>query len=527
MHHNWEGVINVESLTPKQLVKAFTPRQHLKVIREKVKKATAAFYGDECLRPFITPYSAKEDSNKYEKRITETLNHYDNYLALVINKYVEGIFRLKQDSRTTGNSTLDAWLLTTYYKWLVNDLVPPSMYNPEVYVYLEKPKAPEGVSITTQADEEQLGLIPMPHVIFPQHVISYDVDKDGDFIWVCIRRGEGYEILTETHSLSYDKNKVLIPDESFEHGFDEVPLIKIVYTYNQYYEGKIGHAFLTDIVNKSIGSLQFISMFIEACAAHLSYKLKMSKETFDQTAHHGIGNQNIILEKGGTTNVPTGYVALPGVELDKMIDIVFNRIPKSVETAARLLLIGNTSDESGIAKLIKAVPENSALSNIVEYIWGYDEKIVLRIAKGYGPTKNAEVKVVYPMQFDVRTPSEQMQDITSLVEALSTGTIPSSPTGNGEIMKRWYHSILPDVDTKMVDIIDKEIEEFVKNGKLPSTLINELDKEFPSNNADEQTKSGNIKNGKDQESELKNTTKSFLPTKPVKPITPKSSAPAT
>lgn len=476
-----------------RITKNVTDKKHrpfLEIVTLETRKALASYYGGVALIDYIPEYSAFEDRDKLRERQLMTVNHYDNYPKEIANVYVESIYKSKEDYRKiTGTGAavdkLNEYYKTNYYNWLINDVVPFSFILGELYVYVEKP----GSNSETAADD--LELIPEPYAIFPQYVL--DLCEYGDVIeWIAIACGPKFEDVKiidreEIVYLVKGKEPSIVTDEDGNptpnlHGYTDengnpiCPVVKIQFQANHYYGGAIGYATLYDVINKSIGNLQFISMFVEMVMRHLSLKLAMGEDTSQRTLdeNSGIGNDTLILERGGPEYVPTRYVPLPQFEITALLDLINKYTPETIFRSARLRLSGTVSGASGISKLMDALPELNALARLTEYVWKYDEKICALIAQGYPGAKGKTVEVHYPAVLDVRTTAERMQDITSLVASLKDGMLPTSQTLNVEIMKQVYDAILPNLDADTRKKGHDELEAFITTGATPKTIVNQL-----------------------------------------------------
>lgn len=484
--------LGVERMLAIEIVReAVKARECLAEIRATVNEALASYYAGNALREYIFQFSRHEDGEKLAERRSQTVRHYDNYPKEIVNMYREGAYKSKQDTRMTGEKRFDEYLSTTYKKWLLNDVHPFALILCELFVFFEQ--APATGNEESRADEA--GLLPESYVIFPQHVQSYQADEKGNIIWAAYWTGkkrkdlaiitdEEIAILKDGKPGKYatEVNGKPLQENPYRHGYrndkgeNVCPFLLIQYQKNYYYNGVIGCAPLQDVVYKSIGNLQFISMFIEAVILHLSLKLRMTRDTLLNTTEEesGIGNATLIIEEGGPTHVPTSYVELPEIELNTLIEIIFNHSPNSIFRAARLSIPNGITGLSGIALLMYATPQQNMLANISEFFQSYDERICTYLKWGYSPARGRELKVTYPPQMDNRSSTDIMADVTAFVTNISSGKIPSSNSYNVLIMKKWYHAILPDITQAEREKGDEELAAWIEGGDLPDTVMEQL-----------------------------------------------------
>jgi hypothetical protein len=471
-------------ITEDVIKRAMGKRPKFKELCRVTEQALASLEGGEALYGYIFPFSPREDGEKLANRRRQTLNHFDPYPEEITNIYVENIFRSKEDKREVeGVAVLNDYLKNRYYKWLTNEAIYYYLNLPETFLFYERPETPEGVEILSPADSQKLELFIEPSLIFPDSVPYLELDRKDNVELARVVDGKGYMIITKTQIARVDKSGKLRTDldpeeRQYDHEFIDqygnpaAPLRR--HYYRKAYSigrGVVGRAFFQQIQLKSIAGLQFISMFIEAAYQHLSMKLKMSKQTADATADEngaiGTGNFDIIIEEGGPSSVPTGYIAMPAMELQTMMKLIFEVLPEIMFRLARLRLPGSTTAATGIAKLMEAIPELNAITKAIETVWQFDEDTVKFIAANFKGAQGKKVVVSYPSNHDVRSTTEKMADIATLAETISTGKVPSSPTLVGEIMKRLFRAILPDISKELLDKGEKEIDDFIKNGEPP------------------------------------------------------------
>jgi hypothetical protein len=458
-------------ITKDVITRAMSKRAKYTELCRITEQALASLEGGEALYPYIFPFSPREDGKKLANRRRQTLNHFDPYPEEVTNIYVENIFRSKEDRREVEKvDSLNEYLKGRYYLNL-----------PETFIFFERPSPPDGVTLLSPADIARLELYPEPSIVFPDSVPYVEVDKRDNVELARVVDGSGYMIITKTHIALVDKNGKLRTDTEepmYEHGFiDEMgkpsaPLRR--HYYRKSYSigrGAIGRAFFQQIQQKSIAGLQFVAMFIEAAYQHLSMKLKMSKQTADATADEGggigLGNFDLIIEEGGPNSVPTAYVAMPAMELQTLMKLIYEVMPEIMFRLARLRLPGSGTAASGIAKLMEAIPELNAITKAIETVWQFDELTVKFIAANFKPSRGKKVVVSYPSTSDVRSTTEKMTDVATLATTIASGKIPSSPTLLGEIMKRLFRSLLPDLPEEKFKVGEKEIDDFIKEGTPP------------------------------------------------------------
>lgn len=469
-------------ITPELIEKAIEERASRKDLEASEKMALAASYGGELLRPYIFPLSSKEDRAKWISRQTQTINHYENFPSIVVRKILEGVFRDEKMNRLITDvdegdieEFINDYLYDEYDEWIESTFADLALRHDELYIKVEEPNVSipgiDASGTITLQDRKEHGLIPQPYLVFSSQVWNVSFTRDGKLKWICIVREETdgvreLEIIDadERCVIQLDNNKWEFREEISKHGFHSIPVVPCIYSVNYGYPQRTGRGYLTDVIRKSIGCLQYLSMFIEAVYAHLSLKIVASERTAEKTTE--IGNYNFIIEypvdledepTGKKMVIPTRYLEMPNVELDKLIEIIWERIPDSIYKAANLRVTGGSA--TGISKLMDAVPELSTMKRVAKFLMFADEEIARLIVGKINPDLLERLVVNYDLTFDVRSIGEQVNDWAKLVETLGKGIIPKSEKGIREMAKRIYDAFLPNVDSATRNMIHEQLDE--------------------------------------------------------------------
>lgn len=503
-------------ITTELLEKAFTERVNRDKIKASEQMALAALYGGDLLGAFIYQ-NAAEDNAKYIKRRDHSINHFENFSDLVIRRFSDGIFRDERVNRRIKEidkaDPLNDYFFNEYDEFIEQTLTPLAMQLDELYVRVqESSEEPiEPGAVLTADDRKRLGIMPRPYLIFPSSVWSIEFRKDGDIKWIAIEYDEYIEVIDKDSYARMAKVKkndaIQVMLESTEHGFNEIPVVRMAFQENYGLcsgTHKIGRAYNSNIIRKSIGCVQFISLFVQAIDYHLFYKVVGSQETADATT--ALADDKFIVEKptkvddrpeGNAVVIPTRYLSLPSVELDKFIEIIYERIPDSIARDAGLRPVGGKVS-SGVSKIMDAIPELATIKRIAKFIMFGDERIARRITYKYNPAYVADLSVEYDLTFDVRSISEQMQDWTLFIASLTNANLPKSELGIREMTKRVYDGFLTGMDNDKRELVHNEIDNapidfltsMLENLKSDSTQIPEMENGVTYPETDEQIVSG-------------------------------------
>jgi len=443
-------------LTGSQLQQALRKRLYYREVRDMTKEAFAAYYGRDLLYPFIEPFSPKEDRVKIRTRAEKTVKHYENYPLEISQLYVEGVYKTGEVKRSSGVKELDEYFQIEYDSYFQNAIAPFLLLQPELFIYFAWPKVDE-LPASRHAQRE-LKLWPRPFIETADHILNFETDSDGDLVWVSRDMGDYVEVLDNGFVYKLDRKGTSIGTPQ-AHGFQTIPCIRAVYKENKAYPAPVGHAYLHEVVQKSLACLQYTSMLVEAGYFHLSLQLVMGQRTFDNT-NGQLGNDRVIIEEAGD-EPQTRFLAKPDLEFSTLVDLVFDKIPKAIYRAARLRDRSTEQNISGVAKLLDAVPELAALSSIATYFHKVDEQATSIIASAY-EGKEILTDIAYPNNFDMRSSEEIMASVISVADASSkSDDIPISRTLYKSLMVQAAKTMLPDAAPKLLSEIEKEFEEHI------------------------------------------------------------------
>lgn len=460
-------------ITPDILSQATEPRSCDTQLTAETREALAVYFEGDRLKGFL-PQFPKEDDQKYYWRQNATLENYDNYAKEIVEQYVEGVFRTKYPERETGDPDLDAWIYENYQKWFTTDVAPFALLCPELYVKIELPQATE--EILTKADQQQYQGLPRLSVVYPQNVVNLQIDYEGEIDWISIRKANGDIVVYDREEfvvLQEAEDKGYVEIERDSHGFSSVPVVRFMYRKNTAVntKPKMGHAFMYSVIKKSLGALKYCTMLVEAVHYHLFPKVIMSDETFKQTQKMGTGAATPIIEPSGAdqANASTRYLETSTTEIDALQNILYERIPKAIYRAARLRDRSTEMEQSGISKAFDMVPEVAVLTQISDYLYDGDYKILSLMAEARGRT--TEVKLEYPTTFDTKSITELVREVVDASRAQKEAGLPQSATANRLLAERINSQMLPDVEDKEWSAI---LNDFTNSEKAKSDLTPEF-----------------------------------------------------
>jgi hypothetical protein len=456
-----------DTLAPDILKKAKKKRLYFKEVTDLQKEAFAAYYGRTLLHPYIEPYSKGEDRWKLLTRSHEVEKHYDNYPKEVAALYIEGVYRSNEVSRISKDKDLDEYFKKEYDVWFQSEFCPMFLIMPEIFIFLWDPEL--AVDPTTMAQQREMKAWPRPSLAYPDEIMNFERNPDGSLAWVSqMLPGNVLRIIDDTYIYEVDKQGAIT---STEHKFDKIPVLRISWRDNAAFKKLIGEAYLSEVTLASFANLQWKSMLVEAGKMHLSLNLIMGDLTFQNTGGK-IGNDRVIKEEGGSDQPSTRYLEMPDTQIRVLVDLVYNYIPKTVYRVARLRDRSTEQNLSGIAKIMDAVPEFSALAGVANVFQAVDHDLCSRIASKYKGI-DTELVVKYPSTFDLKSVGEIMTNLVEMVDAQAASEdVPRSPALMKELFLSAARTMLPDASDLLLKQITLDVDAYLKKR---ADIVKQLD----------------------------------------------------
>jgi hypothetical protein len=449
---------------------AIKPHPNAGIIAERQAEVLASYYGGKALRDYIPELRPGEDPMKLDNRRKQVIPHYENYVDECAATYTEQIFRSNQIQRTIGNNALEDWLRRDYDVWFQNEVCGLALVLPECFVIVN----PVTVKPASRMEQEANQIWPRPTFVLPSQITNYGLDSDGRVTW-CVREMKDdkdvkfFEIRDSTTIRTVDEKGIPVAQVAFNgkmtteapHNLPNCGVVRLAFRPNHSL-GKVGHAFLHRVVDGSIACLRYTAMLVEQGYFHMQYERVMSPGAFEATKiRQNEREPGTIIQPDSdpeTKVAETHYLDKPGMVMDQLKDLVFNKIPVSIYRAARLRDRTTNQIASGASKMMDAVPELAALSSVASYFQRADYEITRIIALGFDPELDQKkIEVQYPTRFDLKTGTDILLEISTLAEAEAKGAGPSSPTAMIELKYAAFRALLPDLADKELGVIWKEL----------------------------------------------------------------------
>ena len=427
-------------------------RTGLDKIARDTRQALAMYFNSNNLGDYILRWSRMEDADELADRRERTLMSYRNYVREIIQKYLEGIYR-RQDSiqRSSPDPEFNKFLNGYYDAWFRREAAAMLLLLPETY-FMIVPVAGGGFR---------------PVVVFPQYITNFQITPDQQIVTIDMKlkdkecmKIDGENVIYYSGSVDQDGKLSWFPRSEEDggivaHNLKFCPVVRASYEENveiATIEGTpAGHSFMYPVIQEAQADLQYRSMLVEAAHGHLFYQLIMGSGTATETLKTGMGSNMPIIETP-EEHGSTRYLPKPSFEIEALKDLVYKLNPAEIFEIARLQSRFSSSAQTGAARAYDLYPENGVLTNIANYFWEVDDRIVQMLAKAM----NVSAEVRYPTVFDTRSASDTLRDAQTF-QAIAKDA-PVSPMAVREMIKDAQRSLLPGLPTETLIQIDKETD---------------------------------------------------------------------
>lgn len=422
----------------------------------ETNEALWLYFGGRSLKNVLKKWSSGEDDTKFLWRQTVTIENYRNYPREVLRKYEEGLARSGSPTRSSTNTVFQKHLDEYYSPWF-GDQTKYALLLPEIYVQFSYPPATGEV----QTEQDRIEVQGLPHATlhFPQHVWNYCIGADGRLDFIALEAREGKKAVLEC----YDRTNRWMSDTNGKqrtvpepHGFNRVPFLRFAFEENDAYGSvpPVGHAFMADVLQATLGALEFTSMLVEAGHIHLNLKLVTDEKTKQKIEERGLGNTEVIPQAktpDATNAIQTRYLETPSTEITVLERLVYERKADEIYEIARLRRANHTFVESGAAKEVERIPEDGVLTEIRNYFYWIDSECVAFMAEA----EETDAEVTWPEVKDGKTLGDVAKDIAEANTALAD--LPRSRTADNLLAMSVLRKALPSLEAKDYNAIMAEL----------------------------------------------------------------------
>jgi hypothetical protein len=424
-----------------------------------------AYTADVVQEKYLPRYSTREPEANYLERRNRAKNNFFNFPDKILSIYSNSIFRSTEPIRETENEELKTfwgnvdgsethiWKFVKDRVFILNQLVGGCL------IVVDKPEDPEEVANTaplTKRDESELGLYPYAYELPWSKMIYFGLDKMRRLEWILLDHGKDedgnslYKFWDKTDWWVVDQDQKRIDGKT--HDLGRVPVIRSIAKGNPKYSFQIPMSPLDEVVKISLKIFELMSMLDEMVLSHIFLKIAMPKTMYDEVKAAGLGNWNILVYPDGYEGVQAHYVSTPATELEKMIQLIFDRYPHMILEMANIRAkTDKPREESGIAKFIDSSDE---LSNLIEKAENMErvEREMTDLAAAWQGIEEHKTTISYSKNYDVKSVNEQIAEMVTLFkEDLH------SPEFAKEMVKRVQRKMLGNVDERTWQNIENEV----------------------------------------------------------------------
>lgn len=440
------------------------------------KKNMDAYTADVFNSTYLPQYSAREPEQDYNDRLTRAKNGYLNFPEKIVEIYQNSIYRSGDPTREGNSDEFKRFIKnvdgagTPIGQFIKEQVFVYNEVHGGCFIVVDKPQRPDTDTLT-KLQQKQLGFYPYCYIYSWENVTNFAVDRHKNLDWILFNETYSEDGSQKTRYRYFDKNEwaILGPQGGIKsqgvHGLGVVPVIR------SFGKRNAGHQFLTpkspldDVIRLSLKIYEYQSQLEQMIVAHVFMKLAMPEGMWKLFEKSG-GNFNVFVFPDGTEE-KAYYIESQMSEIDKMIDLVYDKMPNKVLYFATLRdKVEMPREESGVAKFVDSSDEISNLLNKANQMeWVENEMVKLDLL--WEDTKDEDAKIVYEKVFDVKSTYEQIEEVVKIFKE-DLG----SPTFNRAITKRLMINMLGHVSDKQKAEIEKDLEYAID----PSLSIDDVDK---------------------------------------------------
>jgi hypothetical protein len=405
----------------------------------------------------------------------------------VVRRYLARIFA--RDVAREGPAPLSAWWEdvdgcgTPVDKWMRKTVAPLLLALGQLDLVFGHPETPEDADVRTRADQVKLGLdrcVVRP--ILPENLVWWRLDRAGRYAEALVferhddweAEGEGggprFRHWTAEASDVYTSEGDHVDDESFDHPFGRVPIVR-VFDERKHRDAHVGQSRLEVVAELQQSVYNRSSELILADVQQSHSVLQGPEEYCQSDAKVPIGPGGILPKKRRTDG--TGYDGFDFLDPPKGAQeacrqhLLDDRDEADREAALLKpagMVSGTTTGQSGVSKMADQTESNDVLSEVAETLRDAERAIaemaLVVLSDGDpAPGDLDAIDVQYPREFDLFTASDlaaALADVQAI--AADAGVLPEAET---ELLRRLITVALPGLDKERLRELHDEAAEVV------------------------------------------------------------------
>ncbi len=433
-------------------------------IDKRMKKNMDAFVGDVCNSTYLPRYSAKEEDDDYQDRLTRSANNYFNFPQKIIKIYFNAIFRTTEPVRNTENEEIKRfWKNVDGAGMHIQRFVKEQVFilnrvEGACLIVVDKPPRfkPDDQTIT-KAEQIANNWFPYAYVLSWRSLVNFGLDRWRNLEFIILDDGKDAEGLRKFKI--WDKTDWWVQNEeqkilsSGAHNLGVVPVIRSFDGRNPKHDFQQPLSSLDEVVKLSLKIFELMSILDQIVIAHAFPKIAMPESMFKKIQDAGMGVFNVLIYPDRFEGQQAHYVEMPATEMEKIVELIFDKYPHTIlEFASIRSKTDKPREESGIAKTVDSKDELDNLIDMAEAMEEAEQRMT-ELDAAWENLKNPEYTVSYSKNFDVATINEQLEQMIKLFkEDLH------SPQFAKEMVKRVARKMLGNVSDKQWAEIEEEID---------------------------------------------------------------------
>jgi hypothetical protein len=447
-------------------------------------------------------YDQVEAGSEYAFR--KALTPVPNLVAEAIGQHLARIYareirRPTDELPAEYKALLEAWQADvdgsgqTIDDWMQETIAPLFLALGQLDLAFDHPPAPEGAQVRSEADTRALGLARcVASYVLPQNVTDWKLLPSQEYEWVtikeCVDGAEQFRKWTAEGWTLYDaKGKEL---KRGTHPYKRVPIFR-AFDKKKPRCDNVGQSTPYERIAELMRLYYNVDSELTLANSQAAHAQLSGPEEYCQ------GNQLVPTGPAGVLpkkHTPGGYegwewLCAPSEAADrlrqKLADIRDEADRAACLTKPAGQTAGATVSQSGISKILDNVTGNDLLASKAKSLqqletWAAQTALVVLSNGQVTPEVLAQVKVVYPTEFDLFTAEDLAQTIQDLQGVLALAG--AAPFTEAELTTRMVLLRLPGLDEAGQQKVRAEIEALVKAGvKLrgPAAVANPPEPPLP------------------------------------------------
>lgn len=434
---------------------------------EAYSQIAASFAGDDWEQEIDSYLDAfpREDAPKFKRRVS--MAHYENHVEPVVT--IPLSYMTREPWLRDLPDPVTQWVDDADWIEMVHNTIQKRAavlgYCP---VLFDMPPA-DGMSLAQAKDQgAKLRAIPL----LPAHLLDWDADRDGVFLWVKTRivesqrdplgGGRNIERITVwypdhadvweiVHEGDEDPSLVSTTPEVRPHDFGEVP-IKVLQWNPIEGDSVRGLSMLESVAPTARRMFNLVS--------ELDEHIRMSAFSFLQvpikdpkmigTIVAGNGNAMAI---DPSSNRDFAFIS-PSPAVADILEKRIEELRKEIYRMGRIEFTQAISGgvQSGVSRAFEFEPANRAIADAARRVALFEQSGLRLVARMHRADER-EVRVTPPKKFAVE---DMIQALDEAAEALS---LDLGDTAHGLLLKRMVRRLLPNLPPEKLAVVDEEIDE--------------------------------------------------------------------